>query len=359
MGKYDKDRFQKELAIRFCLSRRMIPFIEVITNSSSDLSDSSEVLTDLDVAGVELSGSGSLRWSLFDCKSSGKLSGINRAFWARGVIDFVGYDQGYVLLKNRPVNNHRLSALKIDIDLHSEKSFRELGKTFSEDFANDKFYQSSIDRWEKVFDAYDKYTWSKNTFNLARNTVPVSKLPWNAFRRVLAELRACSGEYDPSKIEHTAIYWDLLASVMVLWAFLNHDIRRFYDPDMNKEEFEKILRYYFWGGRENYEIMQKMRELSGNKSGQGDLPVWSKLVNYASITVSAPDCVLECAHICRELSIRCACSPKEEFDKEIENRFKSNNRLRQFISGMNNYLTEAGSLPMDMAKEADKLLFSL
>ena len=85
MGKYDKDRFQKELAVRYCLASGMVPFLEVITPSVSDLSDTLEVLTDLDVVGVEAVSDGAQRYVFFDCKVSVKISAINRAFWAAGV----------------------------------------------------------------------------------------------------------------------------------------------------------------------------------------------------------------------------------------------------------------------------------
>ncbi|AXT36526.1 hypothetical protein D1820_16900 [Phaeobacter sp. LSS9] len=356
MGKYDKDRFQKELSIRFCLSRKMVPFLEVVTSSSADLSDNAEVLTDLDVAGVEIAGDGGLRWAFFDCKS-GKMSAINRAFWAAGVKDYVDFDKAYVLLKNKPVHNQRLSALTMNVDLHYEDSFRELGTTNDQAFADDLFYQSSVDRWERVFDAYAKYSWSKATFELARNSVPLTKTPWTTFRWIVAELRNVRGEYDPKKPEHKAIYLDLMASAMVLWASLSRDIRRFYEPAMSKDEFEKILRYYLWGGRENYEIRQKMKVLSGDGTGQADMPAWSKLIAYAGITVAAPNCVLECAHICRELSIRCLAEENDDFDKRIKLRMSENNRIRQFVSGMNGYLIDAGALPKDMAKTIDDLLF--
>lgn len=358
MGKYDKDRAQKELAIRFCLSRSMIPFLEVVANSTADLSDSVEVLTDLDVAGVELAGDGALTWSFFDCKS-GKMSAINRAFWAAGVRDFVGFEKAYVLLKNRPVNNHRISALSMNVDLHYEDSFRELAKTHDEGFGEDKYYQSSVDRWELAFDTYSKYPWSKASYDLARNTVPLTKTPWTTFRWIVAELRNTRGEYDPAKPEHQAIFLDIMASSMVLWASIIRDVRRFYDPGMNKSEFEKVLRYYLWGGRENYEIRQKMRTLSGDGIGQAELPAWQKLVSYAGITVSAPNSVLECAHVCRELSIRCVSGTIPDMDAGLQKKISNNNRVRQFIFGMNGYLVEAGALPKDMAKSIEAILFGL
>lgn len=356
MGKYDKDRFQKELAVRFCLSKKLIPFLEVVTNSSSDLSDTNEVLTDLDVAATGLSGGGDLRWIFFDCKSSAKLSGINRAFWAAGLMRFVKYDHAFVILKNKPVHNHRLSSLTINVDLHSEGSFKELGQAQNESFANDLYYQSSLDRWEKVYADYFKNKWSEGLYNLSRHSVPLTSEPTKTFRNILSEFKSKRGEFDPNKKEHLSIYLDIMASTLVLWASLAYDIRRFYDNQMDKTAFEKILRYYIWGGKENYEIRQKLKRMIKEDGENAELPAWNKLLTFAGITVSSPQSLLECAHICRELSIREASEINEAFDDNIKAAFSANNRLRQFIMGMNNYLQEAASLPTDMSQKTNDLL---
>ena len=360
MGKYDKDRFQKELAIRYCLARGMVPFLEVITSSVSDLSDTVEVLTDLDVVGVKAVGDGAQHYVFFDCKTSAKMSAINRAFWAAGVKTYTGYDQAYVILKSRPVTNHRLSALVIDVDLHDETSFRELGRTSDEAFPADSHYQSSIERWEALYTAYEKNEWAKNTFELVRNHVPLSTAPWTTFRRIVAELRDTRGQYDPGKTEHLAIFLDMLASVMVLWGSLGRDIRRFYEPSMDRRSFEKVLRYYIWGGRDAYLIRQQLRQRAKPSPNEvADLPAWSTLVDYAGLTVSAPKHVLACAHIFKEFALRSVTGEVSAFDKDLSQRFADDNRLRQFTLGMSGYLVEAGALPKDMGKAVDALLLRL
>jgi hypothetical protein len=147
MGKYDKDRFLKELAIRYCLARGAVPFLEVVVRSIADLSDSVENLTDLDVLGVETIGDGGLRRTILDCKTTNKMSSINRAFWAAGVKQYTGCDEAYVILNGRAVHNHCISALAINVDLHDEQSFKNLGRTLDEAFPADDCYQAAIVRW--------------------------------------------------------------------------------------------------------------------------------------------------------------------------------------------------------------------
>jgi hypothetical protein len=358
MGKYDKDRFQKELAIRYCLARHVVPFLEVVVKSTSDLSDSIEAITDLDVVGIEAIGNGGLRRAIFDCKSTGRMSPINRAFWAAGVKQYSGCDEAYVLLRGKAVHNHRISALTMNVDLHDEQSFIDLGRTFDEAFPADNAYQSAIERWQAVVDCYVGSGWSEVLFNLCRNVVPLTDAPWSAFRGILAELRLVRGQLDPEKVTHLVIFFDVLASAFVLWAAMGRDIRRFFEPTMNRVEFESLLRYYLWGGKESYNIRQKMRERVGaDYEGPLELPAWPALLSFAGLIVSAPQNILECAHFCREVSIRTATGAEPEFDKRLSELVKVNSRVRQFIVGLSDYLVAAGSLPKDLAKRVHSILF--
>jgi hypothetical protein len=131
-----------------------------------------------------------------------------------------------------------------------------LGRTLDVAFPADDCYQATIDRWNAVFDCYIKNAWSENLFDLARNVVPLSHVPWSTFRRILSELRAVYGQVDPAKDAHLAIFFD----VLVLWAAMGKDMRRFYEPSMDKAVFETVLRYYLWGGKDSYNIRQQMRE---------------------------------------------------------------------------------------------------
>jgi hypothetical protein len=361
MGKYDKDRFLKELAVRYCLAKRVIPFLEVNVTSISDISDSIDLLTDIDVLGVENIGDGGLRKTLFDCKTSNKMSSINRAFWAAGVKAYANCDEAYVILKSRAVRNHRISALSLGVDLHDEASFKDLGKTQDPAFPLDSCYQASLDRWNAVYETYERNNWSANLYDLARNATPLTSTPGSVFRRIIAEFRNIRGRIDPAKDGHITIHFDVLSSLFVLWADLARDIRRFYDPTMSKEDFEKTLRYYLWGGKESYRIRQQLHERARENSNGAsvEFPAWEALQSFAGLILSAPQVMLECADLCREVSIRTAVGNLIDFDAALANRVKSNSRLRQFTAALSDYVVAAGSLPKDLAKRSQEILFAL
>lgn len=358
MGKLDKDRHQKELAIRYCLAHGMIPYPEVLVSSRSDVSESVEDLTDIDVLGVSATGDGTLFRVIFDCKTSNKMSAVNRAFWAGGLKEYVLAEAAIVILKNRAVFNHRLSALTINVDLHDETSFEDLGKAVDPAFPAETSYQSSIARWDLLQDAYGKYSWSTGLYSLARNAVPLSPSPWSIFRRIIAELANTKGHFDPAKKEHQAIFFDVLSSVLLLWVSIARDTRRFYEPGMKRDQFEQVLRYYLWGGRESYSIRQQLKERAAkdDEKSRVELANWKALVSFAGVVVSAPLSMFECALAAREVAIRTVAGVNHDFDHRLKELMNRNSRIRQFSFSMADYLTAATGIPRDFAKEFEGAL---
>jgi len=357
MGKFDKDRYLKELAMQFCLARGMLPFLEVVVSSTSELTEKPEVLTDLDVLGIEFVSDSNVRRTLFDCKS-GKMSPINRAFWASGVASFTGCDEAMVLLKTPAVFNHRISALRMQVDLHDEKSFRDLSLTYDAGFDIQNMYQSSIDRWNALADAYTRNVWSVGLNSLTNNIAPLSNAPWHAFRRFVAELRDLRGQFDPAKREHIALFLNALASVFLLWASIGRDVRRFYEPTMDKRKFEILLRYYIWGGKEAYELRRQMREKLDKDAPESkafDLRAWDKLVAFAGLVMHAPQEIFRCAIISRELAIREVNTPDANLDICLNAMINSNKRVRQFSLSMAEYLIAASGIPREMNTAIESL----
>ncbi|QIR84492.1 hypothetical protein [Paracoccus sp. AK26] len=365
MGKFDKDRHQKQIALRYCLAQNYLPCLEVVVNSASDLTSAPEVLTDIDVLGIENVTDGNLRRIVFDCKSSSKLSAIARAFWASGLVSYTGTDGAFVILGKPALFNHRISALKINVDLHDEKSFEELGRTKAQDFDSDTCYQSSIDRWNLVYDAFDKAGWSKELFDLCRNVAPLSTRPEQTFRKILVATRKERGNIDPAKAEHVSIVFDVISYMFILWSRMGRDIRRIYNPNMKREQFEDALRFYVWGGHESFSIRQALFE-NAIRSGivaeaaaeLQEFPAWKRLVGFAGLVISAPDDIFECALSCRELSIRQVARVDINFDQALRARFKQNDRLAQFISAAISYVTEACRLPKDLEKKMTEEVLS-
>ncbi len=366
MGKYDKDRRQKELAIRYCLAQGMVPCLEVVVPSISELSDNPEVITDIDALGLEFVADGELRRIAFDCKSSTKLSAIGRTFWASGLMQYTGCDGAFVILGKPAVYNHRISALSINVDLHDQKSFEDLGRSKMLDFDKPHHYQSRIENWEKVLDAYAKYAWSKSAFELARNTTPISRTPEKTFRKLVVELKKARGHFDPRKDEHMAIFFDLMAAMFILWTSMGRDFRRIYSPDMKRQQFEHALRLYVWGGKEAFEIRQALRERAVQLNSGAEMPAeiqefpaWDQLQHFVGLVVGAPQAVFECVNLCRDLSIRCVVTKGVDEEKNLASGVRGSNRATQFILAMGVYLASACQFPSDTKERVKEILAEL
>lgn len=352
MGKLDKDRHQKELAVRYCLAVGLIPFVEVLVHNTADLTEATEVLTDIDALGIGVSGDGALHRTAFDCKTTNKMSAINRALWARGLCDYLHMDSAFVILKRPASKNHRLTALTLQIDLHDEDSFIDLSRSYDPSFPTVTHYQSEIENWDRVEAAYRKWLWSEPLYHLNRTAVPTALRPASAFRKVIAELRSIRGNFDPDKAEHLAILFDTMSSCFLMWSVMARDIRRFYDPTMDKGEFEQTLRFYMWDGREAYHIRQRLAERGARvPAGHAvDLPSWNSLVQMAGLIIGSPQSVFECAAICKELSLRSVADRSEPLEDALKKRISSNNRVRQFTGSLAKYLVDASGMPTDMVK---------
>ncbi|API50574.1 hypothetical protein BMW22_02040 [Rhizobium leguminosarum] len=352
MGKLDKDRHQKELAIRHCLAVGLVPFVEVLVHSTADLSETTEVLTDIDVLGIGVSGDGVLHRTAFDCKTTNKMSAINRALWARGLCDYLDMDGAFVILKRPAARNHRLSALSLHVDLHDEESFVELSRSYDPSFPALISYQSDIENWDQLEAAYKKWFWSEPLYHLTQTVAPTATQPASVFRKIVAELRAVKGNFDPEKGEHLAILFDTMCSCFLMWAVMAREIRRFYDPTMDKVQFEQTLRFYMWDGRESYLLRQRLAEKNGRETSTHaiDLPSWNSLVQMAGLIIASPQSVFECAAFCKELSIRSIAKRNGDFENAIKKRVSANNRVRQFTGALAKYLVEASGMPTDMIK---------
>lgn len=129
---------------------------------------------------------------------------------------------------------------------------------------------------------------------------------------------------------------------------------------MGKESFESNLRYYIWGGKEAYVIRQQMKDRTSPESASAiELPSWGALVSFAGLILSSPQSVLDCAHGCREVSLKLVSGANADFDKRLAEYIKTRPRVRQFTTSLSDYLIAAGTLPKEFSAQASDLLLKL
>jgi hypothetical protein len=229
-------------------------------------------------------------------------------------------------------------------------------------FERGPYYQSSIERWNDVSEAYGRMTWAKGLLNLVHNVAPLSKEPRETFRRIVGEIRSVRGELDAANDRHIGLLFEVSASMLLLWVSIGREVRRLFDPSMSKSQFESVLRYYIWGGREAYEIRRQLKEVregDASESGPFNFPGWEHLVAFAGLAVSAPQEAFEGAKMCREMAFRAICGVDSDLDKNLKECVLLNKRVRQFSISMVEYLSISGGLPKPLYKEMERRVLGL
>jgi hypothetical protein len=355
MGHLDKDRHQKECAIRFCLVSGMLPFLEVNVENRKELSSVSTVITDIDALGVAIDASGSHRKVVFDCKTLGKISPINRAFWASGLLQYAGCDEAFVILRKTASEAHRLSAKHVDVHLFGETQFNNFAESYSIDYASDYSYATDVNNWMRLFGIYSRGSVFEKFGDFLNHEVPLEEDAARGVKRLLSALIRGKGEFIPSNNDHMAVFQHVIMSFSLLMARIIHDLKTVIDFDSKKEDFEQLLKYYIWGGRGALLQRQKMADLfssmsSASTQSQVEIPEWDKFVELTRKLLDSPKDVFLCCFPLRELSLRSAGTVLEHKDVKLSADIVGNSRLRQFITFQANYLVSAGELPIEFGE---------
>ena len=94
-----KDINQKLKAVRYCVALGIVPHMEVVVRFSSEVSETPSNITDIDVLGIKPCNDSPSHRIIFDCKTLNKMSAINRALWAKGLVDLTHSDEAFVIAR--------------------------------------------------------------------------------------------------------------------------------------------------------------------------------------------------------------------------------------------------------------------
>ncbi|WP_065187878.1 hypothetical protein [Shewanella woodyi] len=361
MGRLDKDIHQKEMAIRFCLVNEMTPFLEVNVQNYRELSDVSTVITDIDALGVKIDPSGGTRKVIFDCKTLKNTSPINRAFWASGLMNFSDCNEAFIILKKNASEAHRLSAKQIGVHLFSEKQFNNYGQSCSIDFNTDYCYSTCIDNWIKLEKSVKGNQQLEQFLTFLCNEIPLERDCVKAFRRFTTALKKAKGELDPQKPKHQAVFYFALSIFAYLMSQIVHDLRNIVDFDSDEATFEKILKYYIWGGREGFTLKNNLQKVyySSNPDAHPEIDselkmnMWSDFIELCRNLLDSPTDIHKCINPSRELGLRVITDRDENKDLYCKGIIEKSNRIRQFSSLMAVYLIGSAELPKDFIEIVD------
>lgn len=348
-----KDRAQKASALRLCVSKRWFPQMEVEVEPAKSFEKSKTLLTDLDVLAVAPAPVGPHIRVLFDCKSGERESAIHRAFWLHGVLTRVSGAQGFVILndKVRIQRDHRVSAADLTVSLVHESEFADLAKGIGGSIAPGHSVSESLEAWEHWLSLPKRHAPLEDYCRFTRSGYWMTKDHGEQCRKVVAKLRAIRGELDPAKPDHVAVFGDALALFLLALSELSNRLFLILLRPTSKEEFSSSLLAMLYGGYDNLEVAQKIRQLLSGTDTEAVSSVFPETGRFEQLVqelLQAPQQVLHAALFARELSLRFLMkAPANRFQQELalEAPFSP-----KFIYMASDYLQKALRLPPEFSE---------
>ena len=359
-----KDRGQKKLAARFCAVQGIVPFAEVIVRSSANLEEAPADITDLDVLGIDIGRFGSRQKIIFDCKTANRQSGINRALWASGLKEYVKAQSAFVIQIKAVPHSHKIAAASFGVSVHSEDSFRRFASSLSQDFARDVTYLDDMDRWDDLLSLGRQNSAIADLIFFVTTQAALETSGPKGIRNGLSASLKAAGELDPGKPAHRMIFGAYLSAFLLHVAFCTSDLRHVFEFGMRQQDFEKLLRYFLWEGKENYDLRKKLRRAllerspasTEQSSAAFELPEWPRLVELFRSFLEAPEALATLPLLSKELAFRAALemgAVKQDADRRLVGLFAANNRARQFIFSAAAYVCAAAGLPRDFSRRLE------
>lgn len=259
-----KDRAQKSLALKLCISKRWLPQLEIEIEAETRVSKSKHMLTDIDVLAVvpgAIAGNSRL---IFDCKSGARESAIGRAFWLYGVMKKSSTEHGFIVLseKVKITHDHRISASEFGVSLIHEDELEGLAQCMGGTTRIDSSQAADIDTWDKFLGISGKYPALKEYLEFSRARFWMIADAGERCRKTVAKLRSVKAELDPSKSEHLAVFGDALCLFLLTLSEMASRLYLVLVRPSSKEEFSASLLALLYGGYENLEAAQKIRRMT-------------------------------------------------------------------------------------------------
>lgn len=354
-----KDLAQKQKAVRFCVATGMVPYMEVVVRYVADVTDAQSDISDIDVLGIRPSSLQSQKKIVFDCKTQQKVSAISRALWAAGLVKLIDASEGFVILNRAAPEGHRLAANTIGIRLTSEKLFDEFGKSASLTYSEGFTYLDNLTVWQQVRDISKINPAMEELVSFLLNDAPLQRDATAGFRSLISKLRHAEGEFDHLKKPHQVLWGLVLCESLRFMSEICKDFNNIFDPAMDKDKFESLLRNFIWGGKESYQIRLRLHSAIRNGQQAFELPGWSKFVEMTRMFLVAPHLVSSGILPLKDLAFK-ELSVKSDFaDKRINTELTSNPRARQFILILNKYLGFLSPHFKECEEHYNKLLTSI
>lgn len=347
-----KDIHQKLKAVRYCVALGVVPYMEVLVRFASEVSDKPADITDIDVLGIKPCSESATQRIVFDCKTLSKMSPVNRALWARGLMALTRSDEAFVILLKAAPEGHRLAGNSLSVRLFTEEMFDDFARSAAKDYSVPNSYMEDLAAWECLAEIPSKFPTLELFWSYINSNAVLEIDGKQGLRSLMARCKKTEGEFDPTKATHRALFKLTVCQLSLYMSEMVRDFHNIFTPKMERDEFERILRYYIWGGKENYELRQRLNVALKAAKGLSEIepfefPAWEKFVELFRSFLDAP---LLLGSVClplKDLAFREVSTPTADLDRRLFQRLDANDRVRQFILATASYLIAATRLPKE------------
>jgi hypothetical protein len=336
-----KDIYQKLKAVRYCVALGIVPHMEVVVRFSSELSEAPSNITDIDVLGIKPCSDSPSNRILFDCKTLNKMSAVNRALWAKGLIELTHCNEAFVILSKSAPEAHRLAGNSLGVRLFTDKLFDSFAVTVAKDYAIQNSYLETLAAWEKLAGIPSQYPALEDFYIYLTSSALLETQGTQGLRTLMSKCKKIEGELDPAKEIHRAIFKLILVQLCIYMSEMVRDFHNIFTPEMNKKEFEKLVRYYVWGGKDSYDLRQRLKAALQNAKGVTEIepfefPAWERFVELFRSFLDAPLLLGSACLPLKDLSFREISTPTPELDRRRINTFRCEQSSKAIYFGIGN-----------------------
>jgi len=359
-----QDRAQKAQALRYIVSKRWFPQLEVNVLPKVAMGHVNKPLTDIDMLALIPDEFDGFRLLIVDCKTRKGESPISRALWQRGLMDQLHATRGICIFKrNRIESDHRYSAAQFGVLLLTEEEFETYTKATGDQRNLSVGNVANIDLWQKFSEIPAKYPILTPAIQYSMYGHWMNRDDSEACRKSLTQASRLNRELDPAKATHMAIVADLVSLFMQALAKIVMQVFASYLQPSNRGELSDALLILLYGGRDSYDRINKLQKLirtsdqDAHSHRELTLPNWDQFLQLIRHCLDAPVEVSKSPLLVRELAWSYL-SGEDNLDFAKILAAESPQAAKLSLLGAE-YLCRAAKLPSEFGTNLSKVLLDI
>lgn len=205
-----------------------------------------------------------------DCKSGKRVTPIERAFWLKGLMEYLGGDRGLVLLKRESEPDHRRAAEELGITLLSESHLQEYMDSLPGGVPGyDDSTLSLDDHTKMLMEVSKRYKKLDELISFLRRGFWQLDSFDKQIRLTIKEVRQARDELNPQKTAHSALILEACALLAIGFAECTSLLFKSHLKPSDGKEMANALSLLVWGGRERANMLAQLSTVLRNKGNEG------------------------------------------------------------------------------------------